>query len=144
MVDRPAPRLCNRAPHHLAEIPLVFRVEGDDAGFRRADHHFARVEDALPRLFLESLHDQQKKKTALEELDAKEIGHEADIGVVAENLVDRVGRIQGMGDGRGKGRGRGPKVLVLDERDGIPLADQENVQYMHQIGCVRDDGLSMP
>lgn len=57
MVNGPTARLGNSTAHDLAEITLVLRVERDDAGFSRADHDLARVEDALACFLLEAFDD---------------------------------------------------------------------------------------
>ena len=121
MINRPSSRLRHSATHHLSEIALILRVERDDARLCSSNDDFAGLENPLTCFLLKSFDDEQQQKTALEELDAEEIWHEADVRVIMQESLKRVRGFEGVRDcGRKSWRG-GPEVFVFEEGDGVPF-----------------------
>lgn len=142
-INRPPPSLRNRTPHHLPEIALILRAQCHNTHLRRPDNHLTRLQDPLARLLLQPIDNKQQQEAALQQLNAKEIRHEAHVGVVAQDLLDGLGGAERVG-GRGReGRRGGPEVFVLEEGDGVPFADEEDVEDVDDVRGVGDDGLGV-
>lgn len=61
-----------------------------------ANDRLARFDHAGASFALEFICYQQKEEAALEQVDAEEEGHEAEVGIVFENVVDCLGSGNGV------------------------------------------------
>jgi hypothetical protein len=114
-IYRTTASLRNGRSHHLSETALIFRIQRDDTRLGGANHRFAGIQDTFTGFFLESFDDEQEEEAALKKLNAKKVRHEADVRVKAEDLLDGVGSLEGVGDGRCKGGRGGPEIFVFNK-----------------------------
>lgn len=109
----------------------------------RPHNRLTSPHDTRTRLAAQLIRNQQEQETALQEINAKEEGHVAQIRVVVENLVDGLGSGHGVAGGGDEGLRGDPEVCVVEERDGVPFAVDEDVQGVHEVRAVGEDGLGL-
>lgn len=131
-----SPDLRQRAPHDLPKVPLVLGVQGDDAGLVGAHDGLAGFHDARARFHLQLVGDQQQQEAALQQVHAEEERHELEPRVVLEDVVDRLGGRHGVPGGVDEGLRGDPEVVVVEERDRVPFAREEDVEDVHYVRAV--------
>lgn len=70
---------------------LILSVERDDTGFMRPYDCLASFDNIWIRLPLKFIRNEEQEEASLQEVDSEKERHEAQIGVVLEDLVERFG-----------------------------------------------------
>ena len=70
---------------------LILRIERDDTCLVRTNDRLASFDDAGTGLALQFVCDEQKQETALQQVNAEEERHEAEVGIVLQDIVDGLG-----------------------------------------------------
>ena len=122
---------------------LIFGVESHDASLVSADDGLARFDDGRAGFVLEFVGDKEQQEAALQQVDSKEEWHEAEVRVVIEDVIDSLGGSYGMRRGGDEALRGDPEVVVVEQRDRVPFAVQQDVQGVHEMGTVSDDDLGL-
>lgn len=109
----------------------------------RLDDVFARAHEAEVRLTGQLVRHEHEEESALQQRDAEEPRHEAQVRVVLEDIADGIGGRHRVHDGAREGLGGDPQVLVVQKVDGVPFAGDENVEDVHDMRSVRDDDFGL-
>ena len=126
------------------EIPyLIFGVESHDASLVSADDGLAGFDDGRAGFVLEFVGDKEQQEAALQQVDSKEERHEAEVRVVIEDVIDSLGGSYGMRRGGDEALRGDPEVVVIEQRDRIPFAVQQDMQGVHEMCTVGDDDLGL-
>ena len=75
---------------------LILRVECDDTRLVSTNNRLACLDNAGAGLALQLVCDEQKQETTLQQIDAEEKRHEAEVGVILQNVVDSFGGRDGV------------------------------------------------
>lgn len=102
---------------------------------------FTGTGDAGAGLELQLVGYQQQQERSLQQVDAEIEGHELEARVVLEYSANSLGRGDGVAGGGDEAGRADPQVVVVQQADGVPFSDQEDVQDVHDMCAIGgDDG----
>ena len=67
---------------------LILRIKRDDTRLMRTNNRLASFHNAGTGFALQLVCDEQEQETALQQVDAEEERHEAEVGIVLQDIVD--------------------------------------------------------
>lgn len=104
----------------------------------RPHNSLARQLDALVRTHAgHAVREQQQDKTPVQQINSEQVRHEGQLRVELEDLADGLRRRDGMRRTAVESRARDPVVVVVQHRDGVPLAVEQHVQHVQDVRRVR-------
>ena len=122
---------------------LILRIQRDNTRLMGLDNILTSPNNLLIRLARQLLRRKQEQEPTLQQINAEEKRHIAQIRVVLEDVGDGLGGGDGVGHCVLEGRGADPEVVVVEEVDRVPFAGDEDVQDMHDVGAVGDDDFGL-
>jgi hypothetical protein len=122
---------------------LILSVERDDTSLMCSDDCLAGLDNLGRGLKLQLIRNEKQEERALEEVDAEEEGHELQTRVVFENAVDGFGGADGVVGCRDEALAGDPKIIVIQQIDGIPLPGEQDVKHVHDVSAVGHDNLGL-
>ena len=118
---------------------LILGIERHHTCLMCPDDRFASLDYVWTRFSLQLVRNQEQQERSLEQVDAKEEGHELKARVEIEDVADGLCRVDGVAGGRDEALRADPEVVIVQQVDRIPLAREQNVQHVHDVGVLESE-----
>ena len=93
---------------------LILRIERDDTCLVRTNDRLASFDDSRAGFVLEFIGNEEQQETALQQVDPEEERHEAEVGIILQDVINGQGgrySVRGGGDKALRGY---PEVVVVE------------------------------